>query len=97
MVTGSKLLFGIITGNCYTTESLIVVIIVAIREEYNQRIFSNFALTNQECNIAKPFSKIIHFPLLQKVMQNVNCLSSSSDQTIYFGGILELTVTLHFS
>lgn len=44
MITHSKVLFDIITGNIYTTEKRLMVNIAAVREAYNQVIISNISL-----------------------------------------------------
>lgn len=70
MMIDSKLLLDVITGNGYTTESRLIVDIAAVREAYNQRIISNIALIDREYNPADSFTKIVHAPLLEKIMKN---------------------------
>lgn len=69
MMTDSKLLFDVITGNKYTTEARLMVDIAAVREAYNQRTISNIALIERAYNIADPLTKITHSNILQNIME----------------------------
>lgn len=70
MLTDSKLLFDVITGNRYTTEARLMVDIAAVREAYNQRIITNIALIDRHYNLADSFTKIEHSPFLEQVLKS---------------------------
>lgn len=64
MLTDSKLLFDVITGNRYTTEKRLMVDIAAVREAYNDRIIANIGLIRSEYNAADAMTKItLNVPL----------------------------------
>lgn len=75
-----------------TTQFRYMVDFAAGREAYNQPNMSTLALQDPEYIIADPFTKIVHCPLLEEV---INRLSLPFDQAIYFGCILELRVILN--
>lgn len=68
MLTDSKVLFDVITGNRYTTEARLMVDIAAVRETYNNRIISNIGLIRRDYNPADGLTKIAPNPALHKIM-----------------------------
>lgn len=68
LMTDSKLLFDVITGNLYTTKARLIMDIATVRESHNQHIVSNIALPDRVYKIVDPFKKIVHCPLLERVM-----------------------------
>jgi hypothetical protein len=68
MLTDSKFLFDVITGNKYTTEKKLMADIASIREAYNDRTISNIALIRREHNAADAMTKIAQNAALQAVL-----------------------------
>jgi hypothetical protein len=68
MLTDSKMLFDVITGNKYTTEKRLMADIASIREAYNDRTISNAALFRSEHNAADAMTKIAQNAALQEIL-----------------------------
>jgi hypothetical protein len=60
MLTDSKLLFEVITGNKYTTEKGLMADIASTREAYKDRVIANIALIRSEHNTADAMTKFEH-------------------------------------
>jgi hypothetical protein len=67
MLTDSKMLFDIITGNKYTTEKRLMAD-ASILEAYNDRKISNIALIRSEHNAADAMTKIAQNAALQEIL-----------------------------
>lgn len=59
LVTDSKFLFDVITGNRYTSEARLMVDILAVREAYNIRIIYNIAYIRRMFNISDALTKVV--------------------------------------
>ena len=78
MITDSKLLVDVITGNNYTTEKRLMVDIASIREAYNDHIISNIALIRSEHNAAGAMTKVAQNTALQEILYTHSSVSSTS-------------------
>jgi hypothetical protein len=68
MLTDSKLLFEVITGNKYTTEKGLMADIASTREAYKDRVIANIALIRSEHNTADAMTKLGHIASLETLM-----------------------------
>jgi hypothetical protein len=68
MLTDSKLLFDVITGNKYTTEKRLMADIASIWDAYKDRTISNIALIRSEHNAADAMPKIAQNAALQEIL-----------------------------
>ena len=77
MITDSKLLVDVITGNNYTTEKRLMVDIASIREAYNDHIISNIALIRSEHNAADAMTKVTQKYCLARNTAHSSSVSST--------------------
>ena len=81
MITDSKLLVDVITGNNYTTEKRLIVDIASIREAYSDHIISNITLIRSEHNAADAMTNVTQNTALQEIL-HTNRVSHPLEQYV---------------